>query len=410
MGLTSFWAQFTGPRVKEISTQQRTRSATTPNGRVTSKYYSEPSFTSGVVLTQPSVRDDKTSKRKSQALGSVKAKSNGNAAKRKSWFGTAKSSEDRPAMPTLPASYAGPLGGHRELDTPSDGPAQAPTINDGFYERPAARADGDERESRRMSISRALGIKRSESASAPNDRQKRRSWFGGAADTDEDIPPLPPMPIIVPAVVKENADLKGRRKSVGGTTGRPRSKSETAARTSKRRSWFQSSNPDDEDVPQVPALPGLTYDSSVTSDGRTASARSSGHDHLLSDPENPYRTVTRGNSMRQPRPVSMTHRRSYTPKYADKSFLKTTGTAGDSSARKSFSQPTYVDEEMYQRVTLSNEQQQEWDKLKNLMQVMEQRQDDGVFSMLRELEDDEENESRQIYSNAQALAALDWQH
>ena len=76
-------------------------------------------------------------------------------------------------------------------------------------------------------------------------------------------------------------------------------------------------------------------------------------------------------------------------------------------------------------ICLSDEQQREWEKLKNLMVTLEQRQDtaspdyyspevsslaedDGVIGMLRQYEQEEERRDRTVHSNAAALAALEF--
>lgn len=224
----------------------------------------------------------------------------------------------------------------------------------------------------------------------------------------------------------------------------------------KRRSWFApgSSNPDDEDgAPPLPQLPSLEHDDALTPGSETSDferflhtsheaaqrrlsqQQPTDYERFLREShiamgEEPPRVVHRSSKdMKQPRPksgISNNQRRSsYAgPRNAAGAFLKTSTEVPANvrrSWRRSYGPGAYGgrvsdEERALDMVCLSTEQQQEWDKLKHLMEVMEKRQDDGVFGMLRELEEDEEEESygrsgkpeRGVYQNSDALAALEY--
>lgn len=245
----------------------------------------------------------------------------------------------------------------------------------------------------------------------------------------------------------------------------------TSTTKRKRRSWFApgSSNPDDteDDTPPLPNMPGLIHDDALTpstdasdferflhtsheaaqrrisqrmsqvpTDYERFMRESRAYDEALGGgDEHPAYTAHRSSKdLKQPRPKSMASvnkRSSYAgPRNAASGFLKT-ATETPASVRRSWRRsygPGGRNEEAKRlngaSMVLSSEQQEEWDKLKHLMEVMEQRQDDGVFGMLRELEEDEDEEAlvrrrkrerdeergfgEGVYENRDALAALEY--
>lgn len=234
------------------------------------------------------------------------------------------------------------------------------------------------------------------------------------------MPPVPAMPGqlvdpqagVVPPVAKErrvSKRLSLRRLS------RSRSKSDAGASQHARMNSWQKL--DDHPLPPMPAL--VRDDSLHTPESSVATTRSPVQSEFI-DPrilaDSPM-TVTRQGSIKQPRPVSgvsltAKRRRSYVPKNAANGFLKSTtarsASSGGGTDRRGSHRHSLMDDGEGGVVCLNEEQQREWDKLKHLMEVMEKRQDDGVFGMLRELEADEDRMDRAMFSNVEALAALEF--
>lgn len=109
----------------------------------------------------------------------------------------------------------------------------------------------------------------------------------------------------------EAASVKPRQQSPPGDTKevhdrRPSTASVAQRSPGRRPSWFQSSNPDDEDIPRVPALPAQ-YDTRKTSSARKMSAFTSTTESTSGSP-----------------PAEKPRRPSYVPKNAASSFLRTT--------------------------------------------------------------------------------------
>lgn len=270
-----------------------------------------------------------------------------------------------------------------------------------------------------------------------------------------------------PARNKENRLSRGfslnRSKSTASRASYSSKRSSSTKR--KRRSWFApgSSNPDDEDdTPPLPQIPSLVHDGALTpstdasdferflhtsheaaqrrisqrmsqqpTDYERFMRESRMYDDAMGEPAHVAHRSSK--DMKQPRPKSTisAKRGSYAgPRNAAAAFLKTSTEVPPKvrrSWRRSYGPGAHggraPDDERalnVDMVCLSDEQQQEWEKLKELMEVMEKRQDDGVFGMLRQLEEDEDEESfvrhskherdteRGIYENRDALAALEY--
>jgi len=382
---------------------------------------------------------------------------------------------------------------------PSMGPAPAPDIDRHPENKQSTSADKKQRRlSRRLS-----------SASISSKRLSRSlSIFGGRADddSDDDVPAVPAIPHaslweqqrdqgryygmvdehpVTPGTAITSDELyntaaknhdaparnKEKRLSRGLSLSRTKSSASRATNSSKRsssakrkrRSWFGSSNPDDEDdTPPLPQLPSLVHDGALTPstdasdferflhtsheasqrrNSQRMSQQPTDYDRFMRESRmyddsmgEPAHTAHRSSKdMKQPRPKSTISgkRSSYTgPRNAAGGFLKTSTEVPANvrrSWRRSYGPGAYggraPDDERalnVDMVCLSDEQQQEWDKLKELMEVMERRQDDGVFGMLRQLEEDEDEEAfvsyskherdneGGLYENRDALAALEY--
>ena len=310
---------------------------------------------------------------------------------------------------------------------------------------------------------------RSQSSTQPT-LKTRQSWAGGLVQK-VDIPPTPALPRTqefrhgAESVEAIDGDQKeSKRKSLSRVLSRSRTKSEARLKQNsvkRKSSWLpSSSNPadDNQDVkPSPPPLPALMRDDGETSLDDSLSRGDSVHRHrpvsgvslkrhrsyvpkyaangfiksteprreqnavsVLEDEEVDLvitRTMSGGNDIHQPRPVSgvSQNRRSYVPQYAANGFLKTTENKREGKPE------SMLNNGEGGIMCLSEEQQSEWDKLKNLLEVMERRQDNiaesvssedtdtGVMGMLRELEmEDNHQYDRRKYANDEALAALEF--
>ncbi|KAF2768916.1 hypothetical protein EJ03DRAFT_351755 [Teratosphaeria nubilosa] len=493
MGLSSFWSQITGLRVKEITPRDRFSWADEvlpPAVPVTSTgHRSQPSTQPTSTQQQPvSSFDEMSLKRRSRGGTGVSVKkqksdSDLKLRKRKSWFGgRAEAPSDIPSVPVLPSlqtlmdekSAAAPFDDHFRSGTAvtTDEPITWPRA-------PSPPQEQEKKKERRKSI---FGRKRRsqsvashmQSATGDSKAQAERapplpptpssSTAPTLAPTDPTaLPPLPtspfsanfsqplspgfppstpPAPGFVPASTKvldhaithpsqplttltapkrndSKEVIQSRRKSLSNVVARSRSKSTVSvvSNKSKRRSWFVSSNPDDDDDHSgagtpIPQAPPLVYgNGSETPDSSVGTARSPDPFKMAAWQESTTGTGYRGGSINTPRAVSglsltARRRRSYTPKNAAGGFLSSTSPKAGGSDRRYSYRHSFLDDGDGGMICLSVEQQKEWDKLKHLMDVMEQRQDDGVVAMLRELEEDEERDQESRFSNAQALAAL----
>ncbi|KAK5126920.1 hypothetical protein LTR85_008278 [Meristemomyces frigidus] len=435
MGLSAFWTQITGPRVKEItpqtqrlSDQEQRRPGTASSVQKARQYNADPNVISHAAHNHPAVSEEQKLRRRSRGHRLTKQKSEGILRKRQSWFGSRLAVDDPvPDVPSLPL-----LGHERNrhmADAHAAGPARpgtALTTDEQIsWSRPAT-PEAYEGKEKRKSIFGSR--KRTQSSVSQTKPKKRQSWFGGRV-TDDDAPPVPAIPTHntqdYAVQAPEQEQTRSHRMSLSRALTRSRTKSNVSLK-SKRKSWFQSSNPDDDgnDVEEpLPPMPALTRDyghQTPTPGSSVATTRSPVHSNFV-DPmifadspirafmaEDPVQTVTRGNSIKQPRPisgVSLSSRRSYVPKNAASGFLRST------SGRRASQRHSLLDDGEGGMICLNDEQQKEWEKLKNLMEVMESRQDHGVIGMLRELEEDEHAERRNdraMYKNDDALAALEF--
>ncbi|KAK0306185.1 hypothetical protein LTR82_016483 [Friedmanniomyces endolithicus] len=467
MGLTSIWSAIVGLRIKEITPhrpfsfeQQKEAGGVDPHANAF--YTHHAAAFSEAALRQPplSPREDKSAKRRSRGFSLSKAKSEGNLKKRKSWFGGKPAAEDAPPVPALPVlrSTGSGLGWveHDALAVPEVEPTRpgtALTTDDQIsWSRPTTPQlpQVEKRKSRRLSLGRALkGTRKQRESTVPQTPklEQRQSVLGGHRDMSSAITailtfattPIKPSPgAIVPAAEHSLDKRKSQRKSLFS---RQRSKSSASAYQSSRNTWWASNNsgnplsddnPDDIAAPPIPAVPALTWDHDGTATPDSSIAFTASPDNSddafaarlehAGFADSPVRTVTRGASIKHPRPVSgvsLSSRKSYVPRNAAKGFLRST--SGRSSRRHSL-----LDDGDGGMICLSDEQQREWEKLKHLMITLESRQDEGgspvykspdvvslaedngVLGMLRQMEEEEDRRHRLMYSNAEALAALEF--
>lgn len=371
-------------------------------------------------------------------------KSDGNLKKRRSWFGgKPKVDADVPDVPSLhrPTQYDQNRHRYDRLQDDVTGPGTALTTDERVK---SSRSQPPEVPDQKLERQRSFfGRKRSQSSTSTTKPGKRKSWFGGRADED-DAPPLPAMPVQLKAQQQEVAKASSsppqpareQRSSRPELLQRSKSATSTSSRRSKRRkSWVKSSNPDSEDeheevTPPMPPLPALTPDDGelYATDSSVATTRSRAPSASV-DPrihtdgtqhaflfEDPITHVTRGNSIKAPRPLSgmsMSSRKSYVPKNAASGFLKST----TPNSRRGSTRQSLLEDGEGGVVFLTEEQQKEWDKVKHLMEVMERRQNRGVEGMLQDLEVEEsgttgherdDDRRRPVHSNTDALAALEF--
>ncbi|KAK4560722.1 hypothetical protein LTR86_005301 [Recurvomyces mirabilis] len=419
MGFSSFWTAIVGSKVKEITPQHRPFSfeegyqaaATAP---LSPLHQNRAAAISEVILpTKNQDAQSIKSKRKSRSFSMSKHKADGQTIKRRSWFGGKPEEEAVPAVPKLPPFTALPPMPTSTLRPEAEDirPGTALTVDDQIEldtpktpkpEEPKA----EKRKSRRLSLGQALkGRTRSKSTASQTTPklEKRQSVLGGLRDM---APPVPALPVASPTPELIDED----RFSLSRALTMERRKS-TASTKSNRRSWWQSSNPDDGEStpPPVPAVPALVQDDGMRTPDSSIAYTASPDNSDWTEPnpfsDGPMRTATRGTTMKQPRPISgisVSSRKSYVPKSAAKGFLRST------SGRMSENRHSLMEDGDGGTICLSEEQQKEWDKLKLLMDAMDRRHDQGVVGMLRELEANEDGEDRRMFSNAQALAALEF--
>ncbi|EME49859.1 hypothetical protein DOTSEDRAFT_68599 [Dothistroma septosporum NZE10] len=239
---------------------------------------------------------------------------------------------------------------------------------------------------RRLSLGYALG-------SRSKDDSKRKSWFSSNRQTitAADMPPLPPMPVIIPDTrgsARAALPLDKRRSraaSIKSTT--------STVRGPKRRSFWASSNPDDSDE-EIPPVPSLTPDS-MTSDPFDNVDYTRSVDLT--------QTTTRTYDTKPGRPLSVSTVRtvrSYKPKSAAKGFLKSTSGATE-TARLSYRKSFNVEDDAAM-VCLTEEQRIEWAKLMNEGDTF---QDHSLRTMKSHTSD---CSGKDKFSNDQALAALEF--
>ncbi|KAK5124091.1 hypothetical protein LTR08_006099 [Meristemomyces frigidus] len=458
MGLATFWSKLvSGSRVKEIPPQPSPNSGNLgprvdPNGRQARRYNTDSNVLSHVAPSEPAAVTSQEQKAKSKPRDPTltKQKSEGNLKRRRSWFGNKPEPEKNiPAVPRLP-----PIRHERTRHTAQPStesvtrPGTALTTDDQIpRSRPVTPRVPEEKEKRKSLFGNR---KRSQSSLSQTKAKTRQSWAGGRAQAI-DAPPIPAMPLtrqfsyeVEPVQVPQNEQMK----LLTRTMSRSRTKSEAALKPlrprteaavkplKKRKSWFAGSgkpaNNAEKAHPPLPIVPALMRDDDLdTPDSSVATTRTPDQLNFVDptifadSPVRTYgaddslvRTVTRGNSMKQPRPisgVSLSRRRSNAPREEANGFLQTTDN------RRASNRHSLLDDGEGGMMCLSEEQQSEWDKLKRLMEGMERRPDlvahsdtsegtdTGVMGMLRELElDDNHQRDRSMFANDEALAALEF--
>ncbi|EMC93660.1 hypothetical protein BAUCODRAFT_142111 [Baudoinia panamericana UAMH 10762] len=425
MGLATFWASLTSPRVREIEHKHRPFSyeAQEPVPAMTSiestMYKAPTSAASMTALPRVTPRaeaprsvlkDTQTKTSKQAPAPEVK--------RRRSRFGKPPAAEETTALPPMP-SPARPALAHVKSQ-PNVRPVTAITANEPLPWSKAPGPNVEERKSRRRSLAEVLkgSRKRSKSSATQSGLERRQSVLGGHRSI---IPPVPSVPAsaaelinpttgMVPSLEENVEKRKSRRLSLSNALKRGRSKS-SASLKSKRGSWWQSSNPDDDhdEPPPLPPVPALVDDDGVRTPESVAAKTASPAsiytlDHNIAS-DGPIHMATRGSDIKQPRPISggsvLSKHRTYSPKNAANGFLRST------SARSPY-RHSLLDDGEGGMICLSDEQQREWEKLQQLMDVMEARPD-TESTMTRTTEDDKKDKKGlPAFSNADALAALEF--
>lgn len=287
--------------------------------------------------------------------------------RRRSWFGgKPDADEDIPAMPTLVRT-----------DYNHNGGIKSPTLG---------------RSSRNNGM---------DYVQLPEDKRDKRTSAFATRQNVTAIGALPPMPTnadytTTPATSTLPAEQRRSRRQSMKSLHRSNSQASTKSRR-KSRSFWTSSNPDDEDedVPPVPALYNGTSPDSIT--------RNDPFDDDDDQTRGRARSSTHGEGQKQPRPVSTASRRSYVPKSAASGFLKSTNGASETQ-RKSYRRSFNLGEGV-ELVCVTDEHRIEWEKLMNKHAKME----DSVFDSNDNKDGEEVAEAGgNRFSNAQALAALEF--
>ena len=221
---------------------------------------------------------------------------------------------------------------------------------------------------------------------------------------------------------------------------------------SRRPSWFSSSNPDDgEAVPPVPALgfdnmPSPNTNSTFNSDFErfllTAHKNAPGPNKVVPtdferylqesaeyDAAKSTQLAHHDTDFAELRPMSTissaNRRGSYAgPRNAARSFRMST-TQAPAAVRHTWRQAEHSRNTMPARaggsgITMSADEQKEWEKWKELMDIAENKEEDGVMGLPRQFDEDEDEEarareenrgrkrnSRTVHENGDALAALE---
>lgn len=229
----------------------------------------------------------------------------------------------------------------------------------------------------------------------PEDKRDRRASHRQNATAIGALPPLPSIPIVtgyVPPPATSTLPDEQRRSRRQSMKSLHRSNSQASTKSRRKsRSFWASSNPDDDDE-DVPPVPVLASPSSIRNDPFEEQQQ-------RSQSRGRARSSTHGDGAREPRPVSTASRRSYVPRSAAAGFLKSTNGASEDqrkSYRRSFNLGEGVD-----LVCVTNEHQVEWEKLMN----KNARLEDALFASMGRNSDEETGDR---HSNAQALAALEF--
>lgn len=287
--------------------------------------------------------------------------------RRRSWFGgKPDADEDVPAMPTLVRT-----------DYNHNGGITSPTLGR------SSRKNGEDY------------------IQLPEDKRERKHSTYATRQNVTTLGALPPMPTTA-SYTKEPAtsslpaeQRRSRRQSMTKSLYRSNSQASTKSKR-KSRSFWASSNPDDsdEDVPPVPAL----YSG--------ASPVSVRNDPFDDEPTRGRGRTNEDGTAKEPRPVSTASRRSYRPKSAASGFLKSTNGASEGQ-RKSYRRSFNLGEGV-ELVCVTDEHRIEWEKLMNKHGKL----DDSVFADSNKDDGDDEETStpggKNRFSNAQALAALEF--
>ena len=365
MGFSSVWAAITGSRVKEISSHRpfsfeqqecHARELAALQAHSGSPYGNHAAAYSAVQLNQASARpEDKKAKRRSRGFSLSKTKSESDLKKRRSWFGGRPAAEDAPAVPALPKSRPvdsgiGWGGSNANAVSNQTRPGTALTTdNELSWSRPTTPQTSqlEKRKSKRLSLSKALSSGRTRSKSIISQPpqtpklQKRQSVLGGHRNMAPEASPAPAFTpeqtYAEPAMSPLLEDSFNKRRSMQSlhrtpTVDKRKSTASVRSQRSQRNTWWQSSNPDDDNAPPpVPSVPSLGWSGgTATPDSSIAHTASPDYTYQIEQATfaaNPIRTVTRGSSIKHPRPVSgvsLSSRKSYKPKNAATGFLKST--------------------------------------------------------------------------------------
>lgn len=286
--------------------------------------------------------------------------------RRRSWFGGRPDADEAvPAMPTLvPNDY----NSAADIKTPN--------------------------------LGRASKSRGSEYAQLPSDKRERRtSTYRQNVTAIGALPGLPAMPTTVyhttqPATsTLPDEQRRSRRQSMSSKS--LHRSSSRASTKSKRRSFWASSNPADDDEEAIPPVPALVRD------GTPDSVRNDPMEDLARVPSRGRpRSSTNSSGPKPARPVSSASRKSYVPRAAASGFLKSTNGASEDQ-RKSYRRSFKLGEGV-ELVCVTDEHRVEWEKLMN----KNARLDDSLFASMGR-DSDESNDGAR-FSNAQALAALEF--
>jgi hypothetical protein len=227
-----------------------------------------------------------------------------------------------------------------------------------------------------------------------NKRDRRTSTFSNRQDvtTVSALPALPPMPINASNTAKQATSSlpdEQRRNRRASMKSLYRSPSVTSTKSRRKsRSFWASSNPDDESEEEH--IPPVP---ALIRGGTPDSARNTSIEELY--PSQQPQQHTRGHSSAKvsgdpaPRPLSTCSRKSYTPRSAAAGFLKST-TGASEDQRKSYRRSFKLGENV-ELVCVSDEHRVEWEKLMN----KNGRLEDAVFASLGSRGEEEEEEEEE---------------
>ncbi|GAB7365867.1 hypothetical protein MBLNU230_g7197t1 [Neophaeotheca triangularis] len=407
MGFAQLWSVVTGRRSKDAqrvdSFYEPPRHPSKQSVRLANKYHSSPTVPQ--VQSQPNAPQEKAAKRKSGRFSLSRSKAEAlvdeRPRKRRTWYGglpgVNKDVPDVPALPqqhaktrsnyndsnsnisALPSAFERRQSYRRSLLTSNDNEDKAIYVGNRNFNEPSPP------ERRQSSVTSAGYFQRRQSVYQTNSTVLPPP---GTAQTTDDFPPAQPS--------KEKR--KSLRHSIGVALNREQSSQSITTPTSrntKRSSWFQSSNPDTggDEYETQPPMPSIPADIQKHPNNRPISGY--------------YEDST--DDAAAPPPVP--RRASYTPRNAAKSFLKSTTapTADERTKMMRRSQGLEPLEASDFASGMNSEQRAQWDKLRNLLEVLEKRQDAREsVSVGEESDDDESDQAGGRFANQTALRALEF--